>query len=143
MFDKVKKLKPYPVMPPAGKDIVNAWESVREQFIDEKRHEKFIQLCLLRDNLPFASSQYKAVLDSDPMNDIAQKMQNRIIQLAAVTYLESKTRETSAGGWSLAHWAIIVGSTMVAVGVIFPYARSLVALGTSLCVFVIALRKLA
>ncbi|MCC6276571.1 MAG: zinc-ribbon domain-containing protein [Oligoflexia bacterium] len=143
VFEKVRRLKPHPVMPPAGAEVKAAWESVRAQFIDEKRHQDFIQICYLRDNLPYASSQYKAILDVDPNNDIAQRMQNRIIQLAAVTYLEAQTKEVNQTGLGPAKMGLVIGAGLVVLGFMLQGAKSLVALGISVWVFIIAMRKLA
>ena len=81
-----------------SEEVLAAWEAVKANYGDEKRHESFIQLCLSRENLPFASTQYRTILLANPAEDIAKRMQNRIVDLATTTYIAAQTtmRETEA-----------------------------------------------
>jgi len=146
LFDKVRKIKsPEPVMQAAGPEIIAAWEAVKTNYADEKRHESFIQLSLSRDSLPFASSQYRAILLVNPNDEIAKRMQNRIIDLATTTYIAAQTAlrgDVSTRSRSLSSVAIVFAAVFVVIGVTVAALRPLVAVGVSILAFVFVLKAL-
>jgi len=98
ILDKAKKQKVIdPVAKGATPELAAAWDQVKTNYGEENRHEAFIQLCLSRENLAYASSQYRSVLDANPSDDIANRMQNRIIELATLTYVTTH-KEGAQGG---------------------------------------------
>jgi len=130
-------------MPPAGEEVVAMWEAVKTHYDDEKRHERFIQLCLSRNNLPFASSQYRTILLANPTEEIANRMQNRIVELATMTYIatQSNLRKPLNKSWRMSGFVLFIGLVLVVAGALTPQARSLIAVGCSLLAFVVILRQ--
>jgi hypothetical protein len=71
-------------------DLKMAWESVIEDFGSQSRHETFIKIALAHKNLPYASQQYRTILESNPNDEIANKMREKIISIATLTYVPPK-----------------------------------------------------
>lgn len=63
------------------------WDHVIADYGNRDFHEKFIQTALAEKNLPYASQQYRKMIEANPADDIALKMRDRIIQLVTVTYV--------------------------------------------------------
>ncbi len=63
------------------------WEHVISDYGNKEFHEKFIQTALAEKNLPFASQQYRRMIEINSADDIALKMRDRIIQLVTVAYV--------------------------------------------------------
>ncbi len=141
IFEKVKKIRPpQPIQTAQSPQILSAWEDVKNNYVDVKKHESFIQLCLGKDNLVFASSRYKAVLLANPHDDIALRMQNRIIEIATQTYLGAHAHKAPAKRRGLFTYALSSSAVLMIVGLVFPQARSLIAVGCAVIVFVLSLR---
>jgi hypothetical protein len=114
-----------------------SWDAGKANYADESRHEGFIQLCLSRENLAYASTQYRAVLDANPSEDIANRMQNRIIELATFSYITAQTEEKKPGRFAgLAKVMTVVSGIIIASGILIPQARPMIAVGASILVFI-------
>jgi predicted Zn finger-like uncharacterized protein len=142
IFDKVKKIRPpEPVVPPAGPEVVQAWEAIKANYNDEKRHEGFVQLCLNRENLGYASSMYRAILEVNPTEELATKMQNRIVELATAAYLvHDVSAQPNKRIFGLQNFLLALSVGMVIVGGVYAPLRSLVAVGASFMIFIVTMR---
>jgi hypothetical protein len=142
LFDKIKKLRAGdPVVKAATPELLAAWEAVRANYVDEPRHESFIQLCLSRDNLAFASQQYRQILDANPSEQLANRMQNRIIELATFSYLSSQQHREGVKKLSgVAKIMTVFASLLMVSGFFVPQGRSLIALGGAILVFIFTAR---
>lgn len=63
------------------------WGYVLEDYGNREFHEKFVQTALSEKKLPYASQQYRRMIEINPADDIAIKMRDRVIQLATITYM--------------------------------------------------------
>lgn len=71
----------------ASSYLQELWEHVISDYGNKEFHEKFVQTALAEKNLPFASQQYRKMIEINVADDIAIKMRDRIIQLVTVTYV--------------------------------------------------------
>lgn len=142
VFEKVKTMKSSQKV--IASTIQVAWEQLANDYSDGKKHEAFVQLCLSQENLAFASQQYRSVLAAQPHDEIAKKMQERIVQMAAVTYLASRGEIDEKPRWfGLTKFGIVLAFLLIGTGLFSPYLRSLIAVGCSILVFIIAVRYFA
>jgi hypothetical protein len=146
IFDRVKKVRGTdPVIKISTIELAGAWDTIRDNYENLSRHEEFIQQCMAKENLAFASAQYRAVLDGNPSDDIANKMQNRIIELATFSYITAKSTGDSdkpryAGFTKL---ITILAMLFIVTGALVSYARPLLPLGGAILVFVLTARHFA
>jgi hypothetical protein len=146
IFDKIKKIRVgEPLKKDPSADLTAAWIGIRNNYADLKNHETFIQLCLNKENLAFASQQYRAVLDANPSDDIANKMQNRIIELATFSYITAKAtgEEEKPRYAGFTKFITVVAGLLIVSGVFFSWARPMIAIGVSVLVFVLAAKYFA
>ncbi|MDZ4677856.1 MAG: hypothetical protein SGI74_10155 [Oligoflexia bacterium] len=143
LFERIITAKPpQPVVPPSGPEVMSAWDAVKSQYIDDKRHEFFILICLNRDNLAFASSQYRAILAVNPHDEIALRMQTRIIELATATYVATLQKPNKKQPLRVTGIITGVAGLLILLGLFLPQARGLVAVGCAILVFIFAFRNL-
>lgn len=138
IFDRAKKEKKLdPIARGSTPELSASWDAVKANYGDEARHESFIQLCLSRENLAYASTQYRAVLDANPSEDIANRMQNRIIELATFSYITAQTEEKKPSRWAgIAKFMILISGLIIVSGILIPQARPMIAVGASILVFI-------
>jgi hypothetical protein len=152
IFDRLKKPKeaPAPVIKVQSSpvknqtfELNNAWSSVKANYDSESAHEFFIQSCLGQENLAFAGQQYRSVLDLNPTDAMAIKMQNRIVNLATLSYLAGKQTALKSAPkkfGTIAKGMILVSSLLIFSGIFSASARPLIALGASVLVFIFTAR---
>lgn len=69
-----------------GSRLEALWQDVLRQYENIASHEAFVQRALAEKNLPFASQQYRKIIETSPHDEIAVKMRDKIIQLAMATF---------------------------------------------------------
>jgi len=138
IFDRAKKEKRIdPVAKGATPELSASWDVLMANYTDESRHESFIQTCLARENLAFASAQYRHILDGNPSEDIANRMQNKIIELATFSYITAQTKEKKVSRWAgIAKFMILISGLIIVSGILIPQARPMIAVGGSILVFI-------
>jgi hypothetical protein len=156
IFEKLVKLKPeIPEVRAGGPEIVVRWEQVKKNYSNLFEHEEFIQICLSKNNLHYASSQYRSVLSGNPNEEIARKMQARILELATGAYLshaqvkkESDNLDFNSLTSNRARRSMLtvtnifmaLAFAMIIAGVFINPMRGLIAVGISILVFVFSLK---
>ena len=117
---------------------------MKTNYGDERRHESFIQLCLSRENLPFASTQYRTILMANPTEDIAKRMQDRIVGLATSTYVVQASMHDKAPPRfrKLSLFAIVAAVVFIITGIGIPTFRPMIAVGVAILAFVFVIRAL-
>lgn len=68
------------------------WVEVEGAWEDEARHDAFLKHCSLAGMLPAAGRRYRDRLDRDPRDPIASRMQERILAMATVTFVQRPPR---------------------------------------------------
>lgn len=120
-----------------------AWEKVISDYDNIPTHETFINRCYSEKNLPFASQQYRFVLEANPQDAIALKMREKLINLTTLTYVPPKREEEESGGrWGLTGILGVVGILMIGTGVVFSEMRTLIAVGAALVAMGLGVRYL-
>tara|TARA_B100001248_G_scaffold255904_1_gene236227 strand:- start:1732 stop:2268 length:537 start_codon:yes stop_codon:yes gene_type:complete len=71
-------------------DLLEKWQSLLEDYENLNAHEDFLQMALMKKNLPFASQQYRKILEVNPNDELAKKMQDKIINLVSVSFMSTK-----------------------------------------------------
>lgn len=141
IFDKVRNIKSS-FASKVSPEMTKAWEKVKENYQDPAKHEDFVQVCLKKGNLVFASQQYAKLLESAPQDELAQKMQQRVVELASITYLASQEREDPKTNNRALGWTLGIGSVLILIGLTSSQARPMIAVGAMIVVFVVALKYL-
>lgn len=140
MFEKVRKLgsKPHLKPPP---ELEEAWKVVLRNYSDLRQHEGFLQFCLRRSNLVYASNIYSNILETTPHDQTAKKMQGRIVELASLAYLENQARvQEPRRSLNLMGVVLAVGALLILLGIINPNLRAMIAVGSGMLAFVVGLR---
>lgn len=63
------------------------WQAILTDYENYALHEKFVSDAASEKSLPYASKQYKNMLDINAADEMAKKMIDKIIQVATVTYV--------------------------------------------------------
>ncbi len=113
----------------ASLEIKTLWNDVKENYEDENMHSKFIQLCLKQDLLTYASGKYRKILESNPSDNIAEKMKKRIIGLALASYVPAHSEEVSSFRLGKSGSVALFGVVLMMLGLIPETPRSLIVIG--------------
>ena len=70
-----------------SKKLEDLWGDILSEYDNIEKHEKFISEALKEKKLPYASQQYRKMLDLNGVDEIATKMINKIINVATLTYV--------------------------------------------------------
>lgn len=70
-----------------SKKLEDIWTDIVTDYGNVEKHEKFISEALREKKLPYASQQYKKMLDMNKADDLATKMIEKIINVATLTYI--------------------------------------------------------
>ena len=117
----------------ASKELLGMWARVLEGWAIQSVHETFVQFALGQSNLPFASQQYRRILDANPADEIAQKMRDKIIQLATMTSVPQKRDPPTRRRFTLPFVVLAVGVVFVGTGLSMEQLRSIVPIGAVFC----------
>lgn len=66
--------------------LEDQWKELLLDYENKEKHEKFITDALKEKKLPFASHQYKKMIDMNAADEISKKMIDKIIQIATLAY---------------------------------------------------------
>jgi hypothetical protein len=86
------------------------WADLRASWNDEALHDAFVKHCSVSGRLPAAGRLYRALLDREPGNALATRMQARIVGMATALLTPTQPRgpAVSRRGWFL--WVLIIGA---------------------------------
>lgn len=131
VFEKAKRTQIEPKRDLIGSESLRSlWNQVMAEYANEARHESFVQQALTEKSLPFASQQYRQILEANPSDPIAMKMRERLINLATMTYVPPhRSFQTRARRISFPIVLILVGVLLMATGVLFTPMRSIISVG--------------
>ncbi len=96
-------------------------------------HESFLKLALNQKNLPFASQQYRQILEVTPGDEVANQMRNKIINLATFAFVPPKRTTEPRKRVSLPVVVSFLGLFLAASGFVFEPLRSLIPIGAVFC----------
>lgn len=69
----------------ASTDVSTIWQQVLADYENRNLHDQFIQKCFAEKNLPYASQQYRKMLELNGQDAIANKMQAQIVTMLMAT----------------------------------------------------------
>lgn len=128
----------------ASEEFHELWANLIQDYNNMSLHEEFIQFCMSKNKLTFASQQYRKMLEVNPHDELAKKMQNRIISLASIHFMtlerptadsEDKKSTLSAIlfigsvliviGWKIEKWASVlyIGIILIVVSILLILAK--------------------
>lgn len=119
------------------------WEQVMRQYDNLEAHQRFIRECQIKEELGFASQQYKKMLSIDADDDIASQMLAKIVALtqAPVNFMTAKELKTKlAKRFSISGVMIAASLILMFLGYVFPLLRNIVGVGAAMFFFTLALR---
>jgi hypothetical protein len=70
----------------ASLKLDQSWSDIILDYSNINKHEDFVNMAITEKNLPFASQQYRKMLELNPMDEVAIKMRDKIIQVATLTF---------------------------------------------------------
>lgn len=90
--------------------LVSLWKDIVSNYEDQDLHDLFIQESLRYKKLNFASQQYRKMIEVNPMDETAKKMQEKIIQIATIQMdsLKSERKFEKPPKWTT--WGILMSS---------------------------------
>lgn len=114
-------------------ELKSLWARILEDYNNISLHETFIKLALGQKNLPFASQQYRQILEVSPSEEVALKMRDKIINLATVAYVPPKRELGVKKRVSLPVIIILAGVALVTSGLVVTQLRSIIPIGAFFC----------
>jgi hypothetical protein len=106
-----------------SKKLEDLWNEVLGAYDNPEKHEKFISESLKEKKLPYASQQYKKILDTNGADEIASKMINKIINVATLTYVPPFRKDPpKSTRWITTSILLFIVTGVVAIAV-FIYMR--------------------
>lgn len=127
----------------APAELKRQWDLVRENYARVDLHEAFVQKCFGSNQLPFASLQYRQIIEANPSDDLALKMRDRIIALSTAAYIPQRRQEEKSSRGSGLTWLLIgAGVLLVLTGLMSKDLRGVAGVGAAMVVIGVGVRRL-
>jgi hypothetical protein len=107
----------------SSKVMEDMWTEVISDYENNEKHEKFISQALKEKKLPYASQQYKKMIDTNGSDEIASKMIAKIINVATLTYVPPFRKEPPKSTRWLTTSILLFIVTGVVAAAVFIYLR--------------------
>lgn len=134
VFEKVKNVS-LQLQGVAGlQGIEETWSKVVANWSDRAGHDQFFQAAFNSENLNFASQKYRAVLEANPTDELAQQMQKRIVSVVTLTMMPTREDRQKRKSPSLVTLLILIGSAFIVTGFVYPAMKSIIAVGAAILV---------
>lgn len=124
----------------ASSALRKSWHQVMDQYDSVEAHRRFVQACQKENNLPYASHQYRKLLEAHSGDEMALKMQKEIKAIGEVIHAATPASRRSARRFfpRLTTLVMLMGGVLVGLGMMLPVARNLVGLGVAVVFFTVA-----
>lgn len=106
-----------------SKKLEDLWGDTLSEYENMEKHEKFISEALKEKKLPYASQQYRKMLDLNGVDEIATKMINKIINVATLTYVPPLRKDPPKSTRWITTTILIFIVTGVIAAVVFIFMR--------------------
>ena len=112
--DRSQFSKPHKISQPVQKVNANSqmqklWQQVMKEYSNLNIHELFINKAIQTNSLTYAAEQYRNILESNPHEEIALKMQDRITHLAITVFTPEQTLESKGFHFGISGLIIVLG----------------------------------
>lgn len=107
----------------APSNLEAEWLTIMNSYADEALHLAFIEKCIASKNVLFASQKYKNILASNPSDELATKMRDKIIQKVSAIYLTRlpSGEEAGSNGTRKAIFVVMgLGLSLAFLGLMMP-----------------------
>lgn len=140
VFDKHYKSKEPQEEITAHPSLPQLWKDILKDYENQNLHQKFLETCRIKKDLPYSLHKYKKLLSLQPNDFLAQKYIKQIEALLSLTFLEKPlpSRKKKHLPWNLLLPGLSLG--FVITGFMIPPLINLVGLGISLMFFSFSLR---
>ena len=135
IFSKFKVKKEDPIAAKAPQKLKEIWQMVTHHYEDEDLHEEFLRQCRKANQLEFASSRYKKILDAQPNEEVAQRYQDKIFALASVPAEKPVKVEKKKFRVPFTSLVMLMSAIVMFMGYMMPELRNLMGIGAA-CLFV-------
>lgn len=133
---------------PASSRLKEMWKNVLQDYDNEEAHQAFVRGCQYENNLAYASSRYKSLIEIQGDDEISQKMRSEIVALASVKAAiphqgRERLKKMRPGRRIPLRFSTIIiflSSMIIAFGYFFPLLRNMVGVGASILFFTLAIR---
>jgi hypothetical protein len=86
------------------------WAELQQRWKEEALHDAFVKHCSSTGRLPAAGRMYRACLDRDPGNQLAARMQTRIVGVAMALFTSSQPPGPAVSRKSWFWWVLVAGA---------------------------------
>ncbi len=100
-------------------ELLQNWQELVTDYENKDKHEKFLQRAMAKKRLPFASQQYRKLLEVNPEDIMAKEMQEKIINLATVVILQQKRVVEKSRGGGISGIVMMLGVAILCMGFVF------------------------
>ncbi len=100
-------------------ELLQYWQELVADYNNKEKHELFLQRALAKKRLPFASQQYRKLLELNPNDTLAKSMQEKILNLASVVMMQQKRVVEKPKGVGVSNMLVILGVGILCMGFVF------------------------
>jgi hypothetical protein len=100
-------------------ELLQYWQELVADYSNKEKHELFLQRALAKKRLPFASQQYRKLLELNPSDALAKSMQEKILNLASVVMMQQKRVVDKPKGVGISNMLVILGVGILCMGFVF------------------------
>lgn len=112
------------------------WQTVIENYEEPRHHDRFVELCVDKQQLPLAARCYERIIAADPADEIARQRRTQVQGLAAIPLelARAQLEPAQVPLWRRYSFAIVytVSGILVTLGFAIPTYRNLVGMGVAL-----------
>lgn len=100
-------------------ELLEDWQELLSDYNNQQKHELFLQRALGKKRLPFASQQYRKLLEVNPADVVAKSMQSKIMNLAAIAVMQQPRDVEKPKGIGISNMLLILGVGIFCMGFVF------------------------
>lgn len=100
-------------------ELLQLWQDLVGDYTNQQKHELFLQKAMAKKRLPFASQQYRKLLEINPGDPLAKGMQEKILNLATVVMMQQKREVEKPKGIGISNMLMILGVGLLCMGFVF------------------------
>ena len=141
IFEKYQVKKDDPIGAKAPQKLKEIWQMVLNHYEDDDLHEEFLRQSRKANQLEFASSRYRKILEAQPNEEIAKRYINKIIALASIP-AEKPIKDEAKRKFRVpfTSLAMLLSAIVMFMGYMMPELRNLMGIGAAFLFITTAIR---